>query len=243
MPPKAGRKPRAHKPRNRELARGVTRFSRTAMSRKTGAWRHTKKVTPAKKVEEKKPVVQKFGKGERVIRDLGPHGYPADDVTTPVARKSSHNPTRLRKSITPGTVLILLAGRFRGKRVVFLKQLKSGLLLITGPYKINGVPSRRVNQAYVIATTTKVPLTGVNVDAKFSDDYFKRPAAEKKKKTEAEFFAPEQKKKEIKPERGSDQKALDAPILAAIKKEPMLRQYLKARFSLKRNQYPHELKF
>lgn len=75
-----------------------------------------------------------------------PKYYPADDTKTPKKRHLTKKPTKLRKSITPGTVLILLAGRFKGKRVVFLKQLDSGLLLITGPYEVNGVsllhPSR-----------------------------------------------------------------------------------------------------
>ncbi|KAF9610210.1 hypothetical protein IFM89_021148 [Coptis chinensis] len=109
-----------------------------------------------------------------------PKFYPADDVKKPFVNKRKHKPTKLRASITPGTVLIILTGRFKGKRVVFLNQLAFGLLLVTGgPFKINGVPLRCVNQSYVIATSTKVDITSLDV-AKFDDKYFAKEVEERR---------------------------------------------------------------
>lgn len=65
----------------------------------------------------------------------------------------------------------------------------SNMIAIAGPFKVNGVPLRRVNQSYVIGTSTKVDISGVNVE-KFDDKYFGK-AVEKKKKGEGEFFEAE----------------------------------------------------
>jgi large subunit ribosomal protein L6e len=159
--------------------------------------------------------------------------------------RKNPKPAKLRTSITPGTVLILLAGRFRGKRVVFLKQLPSGLLLVTGPRQLNGVPLRRVNQAYVIATSTKVDVSKANVKD-INDEFFARAVEKKKKGDNADsFFKAEEKKKELPKERVEKQKAVDAPLLAEIKskKQTLLPQYLKARFSLSNATPAHLLKF
>ena len=135
-----------------------------------------------------------------------------------------------------------MAGRFRGKRVVYLKNLEDNTLLVSGPFKVNGVPLRRVNARYVIATSTKVNVSGVDV-SKFNVEYFAREKSSKSKKSESEFFNESQPKKEIKAERVADQKSVDAALLSEIKKTPLLKQYLAASFSLKNGDRPHLLKF
>jgi len=46
--------------------------------------------------------------------------------------------------------------------------------LVTGPYKINGVPLKRLNQVYCIPTSTKIDLEGVDFTA-IDDEYFSKP--------------------------------------------------------------------
>jgi len=125
--------------------------------------------------------------GRTVPAAKSPRFYPTEDVRRPLASRKKPKPPALRKSITAGSVLILLAGRFQGKRVVCLGMLPSGLLLVTGPFKLNGVPLRRVNQAYVVATSTKINVAGVDV-TKFDDVYFSKPASAPKEKSETKFF-------------------------------------------------------
>nr|KAJ3418141.1 hypothetical protein HK105_000289 [Polyrhizophydium stewartii] len=230
------------------LIPGVSRYSRSAAFSKKGLFKLAKKPAPAAKkaaATTKKVTVggAKNGKTREVALVKGPRFYPTEDVRLPKkVRKSNRAPT-VRASITPGTVLILLSGRFRGKRVVFLKQLESGLLLVTGPHKLNGVPLRRVNQAYVIATSTKVDVSKVKIDAKYTDDYFKVAKDAKKKITAEALFGEGQEKNTVDAARVADQKTVDTQLLAVIKKTPQLAGYLRSTFALSKGQYPHAIKF
>merc|ERR1711907_369985 len=168
--------------------------------------------------------------------------YPAEVVKKKLG--NHHNTTKmtkLRASIVPGAVLILLAGRFKGQRVVFLKQLDSGLLLISGPFKVNGVPLRRVPQSYVIATKTVVDISGVSIPADVNDSLFVKPKSTKKKSDE--LFFEKEKETTIDDARKKLQSAVDDKLIAAIKKTPLLQEYLKAKFSLQKGDLPHKMTF
>ncbi|NP_001266146.1 60S ribosomal protein L6-2-like [Cicer arietinum] len=222
--------------RNPDLIRGIGKYSKSAMYHKRGLWAIKAKHGGAFPKHDPKPKPE-------APAEKAPKFYPAHDVQKPLRNKHKPKPTKLRANITPGTVLILLAGRFKGKRVVFLKQLPSGLLTCSGPFKINGVPLRRVNQSYVIGTSTKVDVSSVNVD-KFDDKYFSKVAEKKTTKGEGEFFDSEKEDKKVLPqEKKDDQKTVDSSLLKAIETVPDLKTNLGARFSLKSGVKPHELVF
>ncbi|ORY29271.1 60S ribosomal protein L6 [Rhizoclosmatium globosum] len=232
--------------KNPQLIPGVATLSRSAAYKAKGLF-HRKKASPAKTEPKPTTVVKpiggaKNGKTRTVSLVKTSKFYPAEDAPVPRLSRKVNRPSTTRASITPGTVLILIAGRFAGKRVVYLKTLPSGLLLVTGPFKINGVPLRRVNQAYAIATSAKVDVSKVVVPEIVNDAAFKATREVKQKATEAALFDIAAKRP-VAEERVAAQKAVDAAILAEVKKTPLLKAYLNASFSLTKGQKPHLMKF
>ncbi|BGP17984.1 hypothetical protein JCM10213_005023 [Rhodosporidiobolus nylandii] len=229
--------------RNSDVSPYIGKLSRSALYAKKGLYKRQYSSAPADKPEaearevEAKQRVNLAGSAEQT------NFYPADNARAKKASRKTVRPTKIRASITPGTVLILLAGRFRGKRVVCLGTTATGLLVVSGPYKVNGVPLRRVNQAYVIATATKVDLAGFTLDAKFNDAYFSKEKKASRNGKEGEFFGEGKEKKEFPAEKAADQKAVDAAVLKAVAGTPNLAKYLSASFGLTKGQYPHLLKF
>lgn len=105
---------------------------------------------------------------------------------------------------------------------------------------MNGVPLRRVNQAYVIVTSVTVDISKVKVPETVNDAYFK-PPTDAGGKTILDVNA--KKETVVSAQRKGDQKSVDDQVLGAVKKVAQLEDYLKARFSLKKGIKPHEIKF
>ena len=141
----------------------------------------------------------------------------------PLMKKPNHN--RL-PSLTPGTVLVLHTRRHQGKRVVFLKDLPSGLLLFTGPFVLNRVPLSRASPKSVTATATKVDVSGLRIPETLTDTSFKRRRQRKPESEGEEGLEMGVKRLRIAEQWKRDQRAVDSQVLNCIRKVPWVRRFL-----------------
>ena len=85
---------------------------------------------------EKRKASRKNNAEENKNLKLKKNWYPVSNLKSHFVRKCKiPKASHISSPLTPGQVVIILSGRFRGRRVVFLKKLESNLLLVTGPYK------------------------------------------------------------------------------------------------------------
>jgi len=202
-----------------------------------------------------KPIGGEKNGGTRLVRVKKQRKYyPTENQ--PKKRRTGHITHKMHKrsfkvGLEPGRVVIILAGRHKGKRVVVLKTLASGLLLVTGPHIINGCPIRRMHQMFTIVTSTKLDISSVKVGDEINDKYFKRKRDDAKKSkskrgeggdifdTKTEAYKPDAERKKT-------QIQVDAQILDVIRKNPekkLLFSYLGSYFQLRNRMYPHKMKF
>eukprot|EP01059_Diplonema_ambulator_P011269 TRINITY_DN2122_c2_g1_i1.p2 TRINITY_DN2122_c2_g1~~TRINITY_DN2122_c2_g1_i1.p2 ORF type:complete len:181 (+),score=90.45 TRINITY_DN2122_c2_g1_i1:56-544(+) len=146
--------------------------------------------------------------------------------------------------VKAGTVCILLAGRFRGRRVVLLKKdTKTNTLVVTGPYKVNGVPIRRVDPAYVIATSTKLDVSKLDTSA-ITDDFFARPKKDRKKGEDGFFKKGDKAEKtELPAAKKQAQEKVDEQIMKLLSGNEDMTKYLGSIFTLRDHDLPHTMKF
>jgi len=230
-----------------------------------------------KKPSKYQKVVIKTKKGEKTVtRPRLPTKYINQPGRIAFKRHKKVHPGKVRSSLQPGRIAIILSGKYAGKRVVVVKHLPSRLVVVSGPFRLNRVPLRRVDAAYLIGTSVQINLPEVlkNELSEITDDHFSKKLKAKKlkqrkalskkylkekkeksgdksaeksetgqKRKREETDKDKHKVKKRKTAKAAFQSKIDSPLMAEIKKQPELGDYMRSRFFLTEGQFPHALKF
>jgi len=147
--------------------------------------------------------------------------------------------TRLRKSMVPGRVCVCVIGPYTSKKLVFLKQLDSGLLLCAC---LNNSAIRRFPQKWLLATSEKVSLSGAVTGelGSWSDCTFNVLKTESADDSKADDMFNQSETKNVPAEFQSSVDSLVKAVEGCVDDKYMT-YYLKARFTLESQLGPHSM--
>merc|ERR1711915_341645 len=207
-----------------KFARAIKTFNRDLKKKNISS--HCKKCPKGKTPEKKKKGsdklrvcrMRKVYETQLPMRYAKPKGY----------TKSKHTIAKLRKSLVPGTVCIILNGRHKGKKCIFLKQLRrSGLLLVTGPHKVTGIAMRSHRRWKAHPNVLKEEVFDKKgrriIHPKGNLKKFKLPLDRKRAQAEVDTVV--------------------VKALKAHKERNMVIGYMKRQFGLRGDRYIHKMKF
>eukprot|EP00477_Mikrocytos_mackini_P000576 GAHX01000615.1.p1 GENE.GAHX01000615.1~~GAHX01000615.1.p1 ORF type:complete len:184 (-),score=37.24 GAHX01000615.1:34-585(-) len=169
---------------------------------------------------------------------------------THILQKKGSMPTKRFQQKTPvrqiGTIVILLDGKFAGKRAVLLSNRKNGNVLVAGPSSVNGVGLTFIESIKVLGTSVVLDISKVGFDFETINFNDIRISREERRKnwhdSDREFMA------EVKNTVDTDKvkelnDKVNSVLVGEIKKQELLEEYLKDKFGLKAEDKFHAMKF
>merc|ERR1711915_567364 len=221
-----------------KFARAIKTFNRDLKKKNISS--HCKKCPKGKTPEKKKKGsvklrvcrMRKVYETQLPMRYAKPKGY----------TKSKHTIAKLRKSLVPGTVCIILNGR----------------------HKVTGIAMRRIDQKHVIATSVRCDLGTYKVPERIDDFWFKVPRGTRSHRRwkahpnvlKEEVFDKKGrriihpkgnlKKFKLPLDRKKAQAEVDTVVVKALKahkERNMVIGYMKRQFGLRGDRYIHKMKF
>ncbi|KAM0671339.1 60S ribosomal protein L6 [Ordospora colligata] len=141
-------------------------------------------------------------------------------------KRTAVKPRVSRSDLTSGMIVVVLEGVYAAKRVVYLKSLENNLTLCVGPRSINGVGLFKIDERYLLATST---VLKIDVDAKID--------CENVFLAERDVYA--------LPNAGasSTEQKIDEQVMKAVKAVEYMKTYLSEQFEIDATKDFYSLKY